>query len=59
MLSHTGQVVCRYATEGSPSQVRTAQFTANDTLILSSCADDKVGLRLFAHSVPGTYVASS
>lgn len=35
-----------YVMEGSPSQIRTAQFTANDTLILSSCADDK-GIRVW------------
>ena len=29
-----------YVMEGSPSQIRTAQFTADDSLIMSSCADD-------------------
>jgi hypothetical protein len=51
-----GQLVCRYATEGSPSQVRTAQFTANDTLILSSCADDKAGGAVQPLTPPDPYL---
>ena len=35
-----------YVMEGSPSQIRTAQFTADDSLIMSSCADDK-GIRVW------------
>jgi len=35
-----------YVMQGSPSQIRTAQFTAEDTLIMSSCADDK-GIRVW------------
>jgi serine-threonine kinase receptor-associated protein len=32
--------------KGSPSQIRTAQFTAEDSLIVSSCADDP-GIRVW------------
>jgi serine-threonine kinase receptor-associated protein len=35
-----------YVMEGSPSQIRTAQFTADDSLIMSSCADDN-GIRVW------------
>ena len=35
-----------YEMQGSPSQIRTAQFTAEDTLIVSSCVDDP-GIRVW------------